>query len=242
MAKEWFSHDYGTRNKRKLAAMIHEEGSKGYGLFWIIVEMLYEDRNKFMEIEEYTYLAIKKESGDDIDYIRDFIKKGIEVYKVFKVVKKKFFTTERVIENEKTREVFKQKKSEAGRKSAQARAAKSTGVEHVLADVEHNLTKSNTGYDMIGYDITGKDKERESPPVLFTIEHCLTVAMNDPRWVKANKVIQADLLEFNAMLEKRGVYEKNPMDYKTHFANWKLTGKKDSEPDKDQSHKTKMVV
>ena len=61
----------------------------------------------------------------------------------------------------------------------------------------------------------------------FTIEHCLTVALNDPRWVNANAVTEKELKEFNRLLEKRGIYEKNPFDYKTHFANWKATGKKD---------------
>lgn len=84
------------------------------------------------------------------------------------------------------------------------------------------------------------DKEREAPPVFFTIEHCLTVAMNDSRWVKANKATVTDLKEFNAMLERRGVYEKNPYDYKTHYANWKSSGKKDELPDKISAVKTEI--
>jgi len=74
------------------------------------------------------------------------------------------------------------------------------------------------------------DKERErSPPdeIEFRIEECLTVAMNDERWVRANKVTVIDLKEFNHLLERRGKYKKNPGDYKEHFANWKASGKKD---------------
>jgi hypothetical protein len=74
------------------------------------------------------------------------------------------------------------------------------------------------------------NKERETPPIFYAIEHCLTVALNDDRWVRANKATKEDLQEFNSLLEKRGHYEKNPADYKTHFANWKNSGKKDVEP------------
>ena len=64
---------------------------------------------------------------------------------------------------------------------------------------------------------------------LFRIEECLTVAMNDPRWVNANNVLKTDLEEFNSMLEGRGVYEKNPLDYKTHYHNWNKTGRKNED-------------
>lgn len=63
--------------------------------------------------------------------------------------------------------------------------------------------------------------------IFYKIEHCLTVAMNDERWVNANKATEAELKQFNGLLEKRGVYSKNPADYKEHFANWKLGGKKE---------------
>jgi hypothetical protein len=55
---------------------------------------------------------------------------------------------------------------------------------------------------------------------IFTIEHCAVVALNDDRWVRANKADEKNLLEFNAFLEKQGIYQRNPMDYKRHFANW----------------------
>lgn len=81
----------------------------------------------------------------------------------------------------------------------------------------------------VNVNVTDTVIEREASLTIWTIEHCLTVAMNDDRWVRANKVTKSDLEEFNRMLEKRGVYEKNGMDYKKHFANWKAAGKKDEQ-------------
>lgn len=72
-----------------------------------------------------------------------------------------------------------------------------------------------------------KTEEKGDEAIFFPIEQCLVVAMKDERWVRANKATKPDLEEFNKLLEKRGTYSKNPLDYKEHFANWKLTGKKD---------------
>lgn len=70
-----------------------------------------------------------------------------------------------------------------------------------------------------------EEKGREYVPpdekIVFTIEHCLVVAMNDSRWVKANKTNEAELQVFNSTLEKQGRFKENPAEYKRYFANWK---------------------
>lgn len=61
--------------------------------------------------------------------------------------------------------------------------------------------------------------------VEFTIEHCLVVAMNDDRWVNANKCTREELEKFNEMLSGKGRYQCNPKEYKEYFYNWKKSGK-----------------
>ena len=61
--------------------------------------------------------------------------------------------------------------------------------------------------------------------ILFSIEECLNISLKDDRWVKANKTTQIELKEFNQVLERRAVYQTNPAEYKSHFANWKSKGK-----------------
>jgi hypothetical protein len=68
--------------------------------------------------------------------------------------------------------------------------------------------------------------------ILYTIEHCLEVAMKDDRFVRANKATELHLKEFNKVLEKQGVYHKNPWDYKTHYANWIKNAKIEIKPDR----------
>lgn len=77
-------------------------------------------------------------------------------------------------------------------------------------------------------------RENTAPLPEFRIEECLTVAMSDDRWVKANKASVKDLQEFNKLLERRGRYKKNPADYKEHFHNWKAGGKKENFLDKNE--------
>jgi len=47
MAKEtnYFSHDYNARNDEKIKALIRKHGMEGYGVFWAIVEELYNNSN-----------------------------------------------------------------------------------------------------------------------------------------------------------------------------------------------------
>ncbi len=71
----------------------------------------------------------------------------------------------------------------------------------------------------------------------FTIEHCLTIALNDKRWVEANGATRGYLEAFNKHLEKRAIYEQNPMEYKKYFPNWLAKNKPEAVvPDK------KMVI
>lgn len=41
----WFSHDYNTRNDEKIKSLIRKHGMEGYGLFWTLVEDLYNNAN-----------------------------------------------------------------------------------------------------------------------------------------------------------------------------------------------------
>ena len=62
------------------------------------------------------------------------------------------------------------------------------------------------------------DKEVEGTT---DIVNCLDIALKDPRWIKASKATKELLEDFNKVLEERGIYKKLPIDYKTHFVNWK---------------------
>ena len=47
MAKDtfYFSHDYNSRSDEKIKLLIRKHGIEGYGIFWAIVEDLYNNAN-----------------------------------------------------------------------------------------------------------------------------------------------------------------------------------------------------
>lgn len=131
------------------------------------------------------------------------------------------------------------KRSEAGKKGGikSGESRRSEANVHFASNNEANEADNVNGIVNVNDNVNEINKGKLS--LLFSIEECLTIALKDPRWVKANNVKQIDLEEFNKVLERRGVYEKNAADYKTHYANWNNGGR----DDEDSSHpKTRMVV
>lgn len=163
MTKEYFSHDYGTRNKKKIAPMKKEKKMRGYGLFWVIVEMLHEDSTHWMELDELTFIAISAESGETVNYIKKFIETCITRYKVF-IKEENRFTTERVLSNIGKRVEIKQAKVKAGKASAEKRKQNSTHVEHVLTDVQQPSTpaQQNPTKERKGKEKKEKNKYRDN--------------------------------------------------------------------------------
>lgn len=116
------------------------------------------------------------------------------------------------------------KRSDAGKKGMASRWDNITNDNNVIKPIT-NITDTVT--DTVTVKVIDTVKESNTPLTYFPIEECLKISMRDPRWVKSNKATEKELNEFNGLLEKRGIYEKNPADYKQHFANWKSGGKKD---------------
>lgn len=93
--------------------------------------------------------------------------------------------------------------------------------------------------DNVNVTVNVNEREEETLPRLeYKIEDCLMIALRDNRWVKAANATEKELHEFNRLLESRGQYKKNPSDYKSHFSNWKMTGKKSIEPERREPQTT----
>lgn len=75
MAKDtfYFSHDYGSRNDPKLIRVLMVMGHEGKGIFWDLIEMLYEQNGylKNDEIDLYAF-AIKTDPDKIKQLINDF--------------------------------------------------------------------------------------------------------------------------------------------------------------------------
>ena len=74
MAKDtfYFSHDYNARSDEKIKKLIMKHGLLGYGLFWAIVEDLYQNANALQL--DYDLLAFEYRTQCDVvkSVINDF--------------------------------------------------------------------------------------------------------------------------------------------------------------------------
>jgi len=188
MTKEYFSHDYGTRHKKKLAALVHEHKMRGYGLFWVIVEMLHEDSTRWMDLDDLTYISIQRESGESVNYIKSFIDQCICRYKVFHQEDGRF-TTERVLRNIDMRLEIKEKRAQAGRISGEVRRAKVSPDEQVL-------NKNEQVFDNAEQNGTKERKVNKSKVNNYLRPKGLTASFEaDPAELRAKKG------EYNSLIE-----------------------------------------
>ena len=74
MSKEtfYFSHDYNSRNDMKIKKLIVKHGYQGYGIFWALIEDLYQNANALPL--DYDCIAYDLRSDSDIieSIINDF--------------------------------------------------------------------------------------------------------------------------------------------------------------------------
>jgi len=69
----WFSHDYNSRTDGKVLKLRMKHGMEGLGVYWCIVEMLYED-NGFISLEDYERITFELRSNEILvrSVINDF--------------------------------------------------------------------------------------------------------------------------------------------------------------------------
>ena len=72
LMKEYFSHDYQARNHQSLVKLRMNLGMEGLGIYWCIVEMLYENNGK-VRLDEIETIAF--ELRTDSERIGDVLKK-----------------------------------------------------------------------------------------------------------------------------------------------------------------------
>ena len=85
MAKDayYFSHDSNARNDIKVKAMIAKYGYEGYGMYWVVVEMLRETKDYELPLEEYMFLALQQEFNGCSTDAQQYINDCINTFKLF---------------------------------------------------------------------------------------------------------------------------------------------------------------
>jgi len=85
MMREYFSHDYNSRNDKNMVRLSMKHGMAGIGVFWCIVEMLYENGG-YLLLSEYERITFELRTKYDV------IKDVIEGYNLFKNDGEKFWS------------------------------------------------------------------------------------------------------------------------------------------------------
>lgn len=149
--KEYFSHDYNTRLDKKIKRLISKHGMQGYGVFWSIIEDLYNNANALQL--DYESIAF------DLRIDEDLAKSIVLDFDLF-IIDGDFFGSESV----ERRLMERNKKSTKARESAFKRWKKSESNANALQkQSDSNAIKEK---NIILKDIKEKEKEEiinESP-------------------------------------------------------------------------------
>lgn len=141
----YFSHDTNARNDEKILCLRADHGTTGYGAFWILIEMMFE--NQDTQLSHKHVKGIAYSLNMEVELLTNIINSCIE-YGLF-VSDGENFWSESLRKRKGTYMNKREKKVEAGLKSAEARRLKALeNAEHIsdFAEQESNLAQTNDNY------------------------------------------------------------------------------------------------
>ena len=164
----YFSHDYGARNDPKLIKLFMSEGHAGKGIYWDIIEMLYEQGGYLLLSEIPTYAFELRTECDRIANV-------LRLYDLFENDGEKVWS-ESVLRRLKLRE----EKSMKAAKSALKRWDKATENQQVNANALRTHCEGNAIKERKGKERKGKEiKEIKEKEELCQVSKNLTAQKNN---------------------------------------------------------------
>lgn len=196
----YFSHDYNARMDDKIKPLIRKFGMAGYGIFWAIVEDLYNNANALRTDYDGIAYALRTKS--------EIVKSIINDFNLF-VISEDTFSSESI----KRRLSRRNEKSEKARESAKKRwlkpaenAEKNANALRTLSD--RNAIKERKGKERIEKDNKGNESKLFVPPTLdefvqYFLDNKFSKELGERAW--------------------RGYHESGWIDsQKNKIHNWKL--------------------
>jgi hypothetical protein len=116
----YFSHDSNARHDRKIVALKHTYGLSGYGMWWVIVEILREQADYKLEYDEITFIMLADELGTSVEQAKDFVEDCINKYKLLVTDHEKFWSESLLKRMQRLNEI-REKRKKAGIASAEKR-------------------------------------------------------------------------------------------------------------------------
>jgi len=127
----YFPHDYNATQDPKMMQILSQCGLSGIAIYWIIIEILHQQPESTISRESYRgYIEMYGRKDGENEHLLNKIEQMLITVGLF-VEQDEFVYSNRVLENKKQRQILSEKRSLAGKKSAEIRQ-KATSVEQVL--------------------------------------------------------------------------------------------------------------
>lgn len=109
----YFPHDVNAQNDPKCIALIEEYGMEGYGLYWVIIEMLHQEGGTLEKVPGW-FKGVARRCNMSEEMVVLEVDKMVNDYKLLQQ-NESFISCERVVRNVEDRRQKRDVKSEAGR-------------------------------------------------------------------------------------------------------------------------------
>jgi len=200
----YFSHDYNVRNDEKIKRLIRKHGMQGYGVFWAIIEDLYNNANALRT--DYDGIAYDLRSDSEI------VASVINDFDLF-VFNGDFFGSNSVQERLDQRN----SKSESARKSASYRWDNANALQ---TQSECNAKKERKGKEIKGNKIYYRDNvslsEKENTNLITEFGEKEVSEMYD--YLSAYKIEKSYKTKSDYLTIKRWVVDAVKRQNKTGFS------------------------
>ncbi len=181
----YFSHAQNARNTPEILKIRMKYGAEGYGIYFMILERLREDKN-YMSVTDYNVIAF------DLRVDASKVKAIVEDFGLFVFTEDgKYFYSKTLNENMDIKDEIKRKKSEAGKKGA----AKRWGNKNVTDAIAKDSTAiAQPSKNIARKEKESKVKERVSNNTISLLNKMLKIKVDSKFLTKINSNINTDKL------------------------------------------------
>jgi len=265
----YFSHDSNAIIDPKILDMRADYQLEGYGLYWVIVEMLRNQIDYKLPLNKSTYRAIKTLSNASVD-IEQYIQDCINEYDLFCIDGDSFYS-QSLLRRMTTWDDIKDKRSIAGSKGAAVRVAKmkqkqekpstsQANVKQLLEFANQNdenaQAKSSKGKERKGKEKKGEESKGEDIPDPYSdcqkeMASRLVITWESNGYGSLNPITVDKLLADAEIYSEQWVHdaivrgnERGKRNYaymKAILNSWQTSGRDSPKPQQKQQDSSKVL-
>lgn len=188
---QYFSHDSNARHDIKIQALRSVYGVKGYGMYWIVIEMMRENEKYCLPLnQKIVYIALSRELECTVDEVKQFINDCIYEFGLFVATESEFYS-ESLVKRMELAEI----KRNANRQNGKSGGRPRKHTETITESIEEQKTII--------------DKPKREKPVRIENE---TVAQEEEKQDSDEVIYLTDLLI--QMIKGNNPQAKTPADLK----------------------------